>query len=37
LEAVEETFVEIAEAVNRNEVVQRLKAPIAQTGFCRLA
>ncbi|MGO8731457.1 MAG: aminotransferase class III-fold pyridoxal phosphate-dependent enzyme [Terriglobia bacterium] len=37
LEAVEEAFVEIAEAVNRNEVVQRLKAAVAQTGFRRLA
>jgi glutamate-1-semialdehyde 2,1-aminomutase len=37
LEAVGEAFVEIAEAVDRNEVVQRLKAPIAQTGFRRLA
>jgi hypothetical protein len=37
LEAVMEAFVEIAEALNCNEVVQRLKAPIAQTGFCRLA
>jgi glutamate-1-semialdehyde aminotransferase len=37
LEAVEEAFVEIAEALNRNEVAQRLKGPIAQTGFRRLA
>jgi glutamate-1-semialdehyde 2,1-aminomutase len=37
LEAVEEAFGEIAEALNRNEVAQQLKGPIAHTGFRRLA
>jgi len=37
VEAVEEAFSEIAEALNRNEVAQRLKGPIAHTGFHRLA
>lgn len=37
LQAVEEAFREIARAVERHEVMQRLKAPVAQTGFHRLA
>jgi glutamate-1-semialdehyde 2,1-aminomutase len=37
LEAVEETFLEIAVALERGEVRQRLRAPVAQTGFHRLA
>jgi glutamate-1-semialdehyde aminotransferase len=36
LEAVGEAFGEIAEALERNEVAQRLKGPIAHTGFRRL-
>lgn len=37
LEAVDEAFGEIAEALNQNDVAQRLKGPIAHTGFRRLA
>jgi len=37
LEAVEDAFNEIADALNRNEIAQRLKGPIAHTGFHRLA
>jgi glutamate-1-semialdehyde 2,1-aminomutase len=35
--AVAEAFSEIAEALNRNEVVPKLKGPIAHSGFRRLA
>jgi CRISPR/Cas system CMR-associated protein Cmr5 small subunit len=37
LESVEEAFGEIPEALNRNDVAQRLKGPIAHAGFRRLA
>ena len=37
LQAVEEAFREIAEAVSRNDVMQRLKGPVAHSGFRRLA
>ncbi len=37
LQAVEEAFAEIAEALSRNDVMQRLKGPVAHSGFRRLA
>jgi len=37
LEAVEEAFGQIVEALNQNEVAQRLKGPVAHAGFRRLA
>ena len=37
LEAVEETYLEIAAALERGDLRQQLRAPVAQTGFHRLA
>lgn len=36
LEAVEQTFAQLAEAIQRNDVAQQLKGPVAHTGFRRL-
>lgn len=37
LEAVEEAFGEVAEALKQNDITPRLKGPVAHTGFRRLA
>lgn len=37
LSAIEDVFREIAEAAERNEIKDRLRGPVAHTGFCRLA